>query len=476
MKSLRRTLESYPQWAGQLLWNTYDPSNASGHTHRHGRIAVKYGGGKAAGEPGVGFFVARHPGKLADLIPSVSERASGNAGMWAIDAQLPSHTLLSPELVTFQDNVSHLGLPAMSIQLTCFADGGYAVGVKMCHALADAATLVTFMHDWSSTNSAMASNGPLPTLEPVFDPALLDSLAAGDIDGPRPNLEIVQKVRGLPIHRYDWFASGTPNCPPFFRPFTQPPPELDISNDPEWVRGVPIPWEEWDLSVPVRHTIIYFSAEEIRAMHDKASQAGTVKLSKLDALLAHVWACVLRARELGPDEKAYLDMTFGFRTRLGLPEKFLGSPIRLTGVPALASSAQVNDIASLARQIRSTIGRFDKETCREILQDLAHEPTAQNIWATFLGRHHTLTTSWTNLGLYGVSFTDDGTAPRYVDATMPPSDGLLQVSEAAPRDGKVRTGEGDWARDGASVSLHLRVDVMEKLCADPLLRVYAKER
>ncbi|GHJ84901.1 hypothetical protein NliqN6_1303 [Naganishia liquefaciens] len=478
--SLDHTLASYPQWAGQLFWNTYDPTNSQGHTHRHGRIAIKYGAGRAGGEPGVGFFVVKLPVPVTTLVPSAAERASMNDGAWLIDEQLPSHALLSPELVAFQDNVTHLGVPGVSIQVTQFADGGYAIGIKMCHALADAASLVTFMHDWARVNRAMAANAPVPTLDPVFDPSLLDSCEAGSIDASKPDLTIVERARQLPLHRYDWFLSGGPSCPPPLLPFTQPPPDLDISHDGAHVRGVPCPWHEWDMSVPVRHTILHFSAAEIRAMHVRASAAAEEqRLSKLDALLAHVWTCILRARQLDVDETAFIDVTFGFRPRLGLPPTFLGSPIRLTAIETSASAIAepATALPHLAQRIRSTLDRFTHSACADILHDLAHEPTAQNIWATFLGRRHTLMTSWTKLGLYNVDFAGRGEAPRYVDAMMPASDGLLQVSESAPGDGKVRGGEeaaevGDWTRDGASVSLHLRMDVMERLCKDPLLRAY----
>lgn len=472
--SLEQTLGSYPQLAGQLFWNTYDPTNSQGHTHRHGRIAIKYGLGEAGNEPGVGFSVIRVPISITRLVPSPADRATTNAGKWSIDEQLPSQALFAPEPVAFQDNVTHLGVPGVSIQVTQFTDGGYAVGIKMCHALADASSLVTFMHDWAKVNRAMAVGDALPLLDPVFDPAMLDAHASGDIDASKPDSTIIVRARKLPLHRYDWFLSGGPACPPFFSAHTQPPPELDISNDAPHVRGVAIPWHEWDLSVPVRHNILHFSAPEIRKIHDAASGNGEQRLSKLDALLAHVWTCLLRARQLKEEEHAFLDMTFGFRTRLNLPPTFLGSPIRLTAVPttgAILTSPKA--LETLASQIRSTISQFTPSACADILHDLAHEPTAQNIWATFLGRHHTLMTSWTKLGLYAVDFAGEGRAPRYVDATMPPTDGLLQVSESAPEDGKVADGEGDWTRDGASVSLHLRVDVMERLCADPLLRAYA---
>lgn len=416
------------------------------------------------------------PIPITQLVPSPAERAAKNNGTWEIDEQLPSHALLSPELVAFQDNVTHLDVPGLSIQLTLFADGGYAIGLKMCHALADAASLVTFMHDWARINRAMAATtavaGPLPTLEPVFEPSALDDRASGEIDASLPDMAIIKRARDLPLHRYDWFLSGGPTCPPPLLPFTQPPPNFDITNDAAHVRGVPIPWNEWEMMVPVKHTVFHFSAAEIRGMHARASAGGEQRLSKLDALLAHVWTCILRARQLEADEQVFLDVTFGFRARLGLPPTFLGSPIRLTGVETTAAIATdpATSLSRLAHRIRSTLDPLTPSACADILHDLAHEPTAQNIWATFLGRRHTLMTSWTKLGLYGVDFAGEGAAPRYVDATMPPSDGLLQISESAPRDGKVPSGDEDWTRDGANVSLHLKVDVMERLCADPMLR------
>lgn len=416
------------------------------------------------------------------------ERAQGNAA-WRIDAQLPSKELLPKETIAWQDDTHFEGLPGVAAQVTLFADGGYAVAMKISHVLGDATTLLTFMHDWAATNRAMAAGTtPLPKLQPVFEPSLLDGKAAGDIDAPEPDLEIIRNARLLPIHRYDWFLSGGPNCPPYFLPSTVRPPALQTPNlNAAYGPGTPIPWNEWDLSVPVKHTILYFSPHEIQRIHVQASSTVSgdhqqrqqqKRLSKLDALLAHVWACILRARQLPEEETAFLDMTFSFRARLGLPASFLGSPIRLAGAATRGEAAQRNDLPALARSIRTTLGMIDDEqACAEILHDLAHEPNAQNIWATFLGRRHTLVTSWTRLGLYEVDFVGGvkGQAPRYVDAAMPACDGLLQVSEGAPLDGLARSNGNrkDWTRDGANVSLHLREDVMDRLCKDPLLRSYA---
>ncbi|KAJ9111460.1 hypothetical protein QFC19_001229 [Naganishia cerealis] len=173
LASFKQTIGSYPQWAGQLCWNSYDTTNSTGHTHRHGRVALRFGGGKEQGDPGIGFCVVQHPAAVSDIVPTPTERATQGNGMWHIDSQLPSKDLLPRESVAWQDDVHFQGLPGVAVQITTFVDGGYAVSVKVCHALADATTLLTFMHDWTRTNRAMAAGDTaLPALAPVFHPSL----------------------------------------------------------------------------------------------------------------------------------------------------------------------------------------------------------------------------------------------------------------------------------------------------------------
>jgi hypothetical protein len=58
----------------------------------------------------------------------------------------------------------------------------------------------------------MLLNSPLPTISPIFDPQRLDLFAAGDIDSPSPDEEIVKKARELPQHKYDWYIQS-PTAP-----------------------------------------------------------------------------------------------------------------------------------------------------------------------------------------------------------------------------------------------------------------------
>jgi hypothetical protein len=495
----------YSFWAGQLHWTDYDPSR--GYQHRSGRLALKYGGEEVEAYPGFPIEFVETATRLSSILPTSTSNSTSQVllpATWAIDEQFPSPLLIPSQEVALQDSYTLLGLPNLAVQVTRFACGGVGVGVKMTHSLADATTLVGFMHDWAEIYSSLTgkngdenkeenkSDEKEKDLVPkvTFDPSLLDSKASGDLSSPTgPDPSILSLSRSLPLHRYDWLNSGGSDCPPWFEPITACPPGVDLADDHDQARGERMPWGEWDMLKPVRHTIFRFSAEEVDGIwkaatsttstsegHGDQQEVQGARLSRLDTLLAHIWKAVMRANQIKPDEQSFLDMTFGLRTRLDLPARFLGSPLRqiaVSGNPSLSSS-------SLSRSIRSTLQRLDdKKACSALLHDLAYDATGQNIWATFLGRRHLLCTSWTRLGVYDVDF-GCGSKPEYVDAFMPASDGLLQIMEARPSStatAKESLGEGQggspWWKDGASVSLHLAEETMARLIADEAFREVA---
>lgn len=404
---------------------------------------------------------------MDELVPTAEARRASNNGIWEIDDSFDSNFLLPGEVV-LEDTFSTEGLPGLRVQINQFECGGVGVTVKMTHCLADATSLMSFVRDWEGVNGAMVEGREMPDLKPAFAPHLLDEHARGDLNAKHPDEALIKQARSLPAHRYDWYASNTPECPPWFQPITIPPPDLDLLADHAHARGDPMPWPEWDMTIPVRHSIFYFSGGEIQKMWEAAGGQNGGGVSKMDALLAHVWAAILRAREIEVDEEVYLDSTVGMRTRLGLGDSFLGSPIRQIACKGRGTDTH----AELANTVRQTIKAFDdKDALGAMLHDVAFDSNGQNIWATFLGRRHTLFTSWNRLGIYEVTF-GSGQTPRYVDAYMPASDGLLQIMEAGPSGGE-KAEVSSWYENGASVSLHLREDVMEKLSQDIELRKYA---
>jgi hypothetical protein len=450
--ALSTTLSSYPQWAGLLNWAPYKPGGK--HTERCGRLNISYG---FEADPGVEFAVAESSQSIAQLVPSTAQRM--RAGVWEA-GQLEAAELL-PKLPSPLHS-DEVGVPGVLVQITTFSCGGISVGVKMAHSLADAQTLLRFVHDWASVTRCIFNRTRPPALSPVFDPQALDQRAAGNINAASPDDTVLREARALPLHRFDYWAS-TEGCPDWAAAATRPPHEIDMSCIEAY--GNPIPWSTLDMSSIIKHYLLYFTREEIDKMWADASVQA--RISRLDALLAHVWRLIIRARGLEHSgEDIHLDVTLGMRQRLSpaLPDDFLGSPITLVRVTRSDPTATTVQLAS---SIRSTLSLFTSHAVASLLHETAFLDTPQRIWNAFLGEKHTIATSWLRLGLYDVDF-GSGT-PRYVDAVMPHMDGPLLVMEPGPTSGEDKT---TWHTNGACVSLNLREAVMEELLKDPLLRRY----
>ncbi len=448
--ALQTTLNvSCPQLAGQLQWAPYKADGD--HTMRFGRLYLSYG---STSDPGMELVIAHCPSVLSSLVPSPAVRAAGS-GMW--DArQVPLEELLpTTPLAPDREVDQNASLPCAAVQLTTFDCGGMAIVAKFPHSLADAQTLLCFMHHWAAINRSLLSHAPLPTVSPLFDPLLLDRAAAGDIDAATPDPALLDLARALPMHRYDVWASAD-GFPPFLALAARIPPELDRATIKPL--GPPLPWNEWDVTAPVAHQLIHFSADEVHRMWEEASLSARV--SHLDALVSHVWALIIRARELDHDEVAYLNVSVGVRSRLcpPLPDTFLGSSMVMARVTTTGEQGSSHSLRTMAASIRSSILQFNPSTLPALLHDIAHQDGAQRMWPAFFGRRNTIATSWLRLDVWGLDF--GGGAPQYVEAVMPKVDGCIQVMEA---------GHGE----GMRVSLHLREDVMQKLLKDQLLRKYS---
>ena len=454
MTSFIETLDAYPQWAGQLRWSSCNPQGD--HTQRQGRLMLAYG---LDSDPGVEYIISSTSCSISSLLPT-------NDGYNDIKS-FPSMELLSADPpLALHNAVDYIGLPCMVVQVTAFADGGVSIAIKLPHSLADAHTLLRFVHDWASTNRAMMTGNHRPIHSPIFNPSLIDRAAAGDIDAPQPDAALLKISNALPLHRYDCWASAA-GCPDFLALATIIPPFL--RHEDVGPMGHPIPWHEWDATAPVSRYAITFDPSELQAMWEEASSV--CRVSHLDALLAHIWGLIIRAQEVGYGEEHYLDVTFNLRSRLSpkLPNEYLGSPLTLAKVTSTGGDATSNKLGKMAGHIRSSLQSFSSDSLPAFLHEMTFLAGAQRLWSAFFGRRHTIVTSWLRLGVRDVDF-GMGT-PNYVDAVMPSCDGVVQVMEArGKRDSTSESGQ--WYNDTVIVSLCLREDVMQRLLKDPVLRRY----
>lgn len=193
--------------------------------------------------------------------------------------------------------------------------------------MADAQTLATFVNDWAAVNRALVQNLPPPVLSPIFSPADLDQAALGNIDAPLLDPEIVKVAHELPIYRYDWWASAD-GCPAGAFDATTIPSHLASLTDLDL--GPPMPWQDWDLQAPVSNFLLYFSADELARIWAAAASPGP-SISRFDALQAHLWSVLIRARAPQSAEYFHLNLSLGMRERVASPlgAHALGSPLVL---------------------------------------------------------------------------------------------------------------------------------------------------
>ncbi|KAK1708207.1 transferase, partial [Colletotrichum acutatum] len=353
--ALSQTLNDYPHFAGQLQWATPEQFKDDAVPRHLGRLVVAYGSTR---DPGVELSIATHDSKLSDIVPSRAKRAT-NLKEWNASRFQQSDFLPKTKIALMSLDAID-GLPSMAVQLTSFKCGGFGISAMISHPLADAICLMNFMYSWATRSKILlghiAATNDLSMFKPVFDPIRLDQIA-GLTPGGLPDATIVAKARALPMHRFNWWAEDAPGYPRGVRPAslaTMPPPdelqttELSPSTYP--------PWPTWDMSAPVDHVQIRFTAAELTRMKE-AAQASlpddikSLRVSRLDAILAHIWTSMNRARgHEGKLEQAYLNITLGLRNRVDppLPETFVGSPLLLGYVEKPtneASSAQLGPIA-----------------------------------------------------------------------------------------------------------------------------------
>ncbi|KAI0100514.1 transferase [Nemania sp. FL0031] len=467
--ALSETLDDYPHYVGQLEWATKKHFEGAVNPRYVGRPIVAYG---SADDPGVELVLAEDSRELSAVVPSVAERSTSKR-IWDASSLRQSDYLPSTTLA-FSNLAEYVGRPGVAVQLTAFKCGGFAVSLKITHCLSDATCLLQFVHSWADRSRVLfsGSDGGKPIgenmrLRALFDPQMLDAHANLDPRATEPNAETIQRARSLPMHRFDWWATNAPGYPSWATASsnaTKPSPEESLQT--QLSPSTYPPWPTWDLSAAVTHMQIRFSAAEVGKMKSAAmstlvGDAQGQIVSRQDALLAHLWILVNRARQLeNLNEPVYLDISLGLRSRVSppLPDSFVGSPILLAYVTKTVADTATGTIGAIAGAIRQTLSRFNARAVSDYIYDASHEVSPQRLWQAFLGSRHLLATSWARAQTYEVDFCGTGLA-RYVQTQMPLMDGLLQLMDVG------ETGDFD-------VSLALEKDTMERLLRDPMLRAY----
>lgn len=201
-------------------------------------------------------------------------------------------------------------------------------------------------------------------------------------------------------------------------------------------------------------------------------------ISRHDAVLAHIWSCIVRARNLQDDPgPVHCDLVYGLRPALQLGPAFIGSPIIMINVEMsgvdVAAGGKEGLLQPIAQKIRKTIHQVSRPMALAAhLHTLAYEKSPQRIWQAFLGRRHILVTTWARAGLYDIDF-GLGESIQYADGVVPDMDGDVVIKEAPPKKAKNTSSENEskrsWTGNGVDISVHVRDQDMERLMKDPYL-------
>lgn len=470
--ALGKILNAYPQWCGFLKailsidGNNLPSETVSfpAHAKRYGRVYVHYATGS---DPGVDFVEAKSSMIVDDLYNTkygdrrpVWKRRDDQATLTQF---VPATNIVSALEPNTKDS-DGLHKPIMAVQCTELACGGLVLAAKIAHPLADITALTRFVRDWASVSRAMLNETPLPVLTPIFTPSRLDASAAGDIDTDDADPDITKDAYSLPLHRYDWWA--LPGKPPS-------PYPLDLPS-----AGKPLPWSEWDTKAPVEQCTVHFSREQIdhlwhRTTNELSLASSDFKISKHDALLAHIWSCVVRARGLQDDQDpVHCDLVLGTRPAFGLDDSFIGSPTMMLNIEMSASDVSSSQaLGQIARRIRETVSTVnDPKRLAAHLHTIAYEKSPQRIWQGFLGQRHIMVTTWARAGIYDIDF-GFGSRIRYADGVVPCVDGCILIVDGPPAEATSQSTPATqgWTQNGVEVTLPLRSEDTERLLRDPLL-------
>ncbi|KAI1458820.1 transferase family protein [Annulohypoxylon moriforme] len=465
-EALRRTLDDYPHFSGQLRWASKDLVENDVNLRYIGRPIATYG---ILEDPGVELVIADDIRELSAVVPSQEERLTSKKIWDATD--FPQNDFQPKTELAFSNLTRFEGLPGVAIQLTSFKCGGYSVSIKLTHCLSDAMCLMQFAQAWAAQSRPLFKNGGTgqtsneERIVPLLEPLRLDQYANLTTS---PDPEKIKKARALPMHRYDWWEKDAPGYPSWAEASTNGTrPLADELAHLELSPSTFPPWPTWNMVAPVEHIQIRFKAEAVGKMK-RAAEASLPeslkeqRISRLDSALAHIWILINRARQHeNTQDEVYMDITLGVRGRVDppLPDTFAGSPILLGYIAKPGSEATITTIGAVAGSIRETMSQFTPDAVSAYIHDAAYEVSPQRLWQAFLGSRHTLVTSWVRARAYEVDFCATQELARYVQGVMPRMDGLVQVMDIAD------TGDFD-------ISVCLEKETMQRFLQDPMLSVY----
>ncbi|KAI5061364.1 hypothetical protein GOP47_0023869 [Adiantum capillus-veneris] len=190
-----------------------------------------------------------------------------------------------------------------------------------------------------------------------------------------------------------------------------------------------------DVATPA---ILHLTKQQVQELRAKAAGKKTGETySTYEAVSAHVWRCVSRARKLRSDQETKLYIATDGRARLKppLPEGYFGNVIFTATPIARAGELSEEGLSHGAGKIRRALERMDDEYLRSALDYLELQPDLE---ALVRGAHTFKSpnlgiTSWTRLPIHDADF--GWGRPVFMGPAGIPFEGLAYLLPGPSRDG-----------------------------------------
>ncbi|GFP87485.1 uncharacterized acetyltransferase at3g50280 [Phtheirospermum japonicum] len=139
--------------------------------------------------------------------------------------------------------------------------------------------------------------------------------------------------------------------------------------------------------------VFHFSKENVAKLKAKAnSEAGTDKISSLQALTAHLWRSIHNNNNnnnnnniIISSQKASIYLLVGARPRIPLPEEYFGSPVYVGATEMNETELLKNGIGHAAMKINELVAQQTGKTARKYVEDWVKKPEIINVYGNDFG-------------------------------------------------------------------------------------------
>ncbi|KAK6123028.1 hypothetical protein DH2020_043224 [Rehmannia glutinosa] len=132
---------------------------------------------------------------------------------------------------------------------------------------------------------------------------------------------------------------------------------------------------------PLLERVFHFSKENVAKLKAKAnSEAGSDKISTLQALLAHLWRSVVRCRHLQninynlSSQDVQITLIIGARARIPLPEGYFGNAIYVGKIGMSDTEVLQNGLGYAGMKINELVAQQSSEVAIRFVEDWVENP------------------------------------------------------------------------------------------------------